>query len=43
MLVAVYIINFVIFRIFFNYDFLAGAPVYVASMDPHGIISWYNA
>jgi hypothetical protein len=43
LLVAVYIINFVIFRLFFNYEFLAGAPVYVASMDPHGMFNGWSA
>jgi hypothetical protein len=43
MLVAVYVINFTIFRIFFNYEFLAGAPVYVASMDPHGMFNGWTA
>src|SRR2546421_2820090 len=43
MLVAVYVVNFVLFRIFFNYEFLAGAPVYVASMDPHGMFNGWSA
>lgn len=43
MLVAVYVVNHVLFRIFFNYEFLAGAPVYVASMDPHGMFNGWNA
>ena len=28
-MVACYAINYIFFRIFFNYDFLKGAPVYV--------------
>ena len=43
MLVAVYVVNFVVFRIFFNYEFLSGAPVYVASMDPHGMFNGWSA
>src|SRR2546423_5279403 len=43
MLVAVYVVNFALFRIFFNYEFLAGAPVYVASMDPHGMFNGWSA
>jgi len=43
MLVAVYIINGVLFRIFFNYEFMAGAPVYVASLDPHGMFNGWSA
>jgi hypothetical protein len=38
-LVAAYVITYAVFRIFFNYDFLQGAPVYLASA-PHGM---YNA
>ena len=43
LLVAVYVVNYVIFRIFFNYEFLSGAPVYVASMDPHGMFNGWSA
>jgi hypothetical protein len=43
MLIAVYIVNFVLFRIFFNYEFMAGAPVYVASLDPHGMYNGWSA
>jgi hypothetical protein len=38
-LVAAYAITYAVFRVFFNYDFLQGAPVYLASA-PHGM---YNA
>jgi len=38
-MVACYVINYILFRIFFNYDFLKGAPVYVPSQDPHGFYS----
>lgn len=31
LLVASYLITFVVFRLFFNYDFMQGAPVYLAS------------
>jgi len=43
LLVAVYIVNAVLFRIFFNYEFMAGAPVYVASLDPHGLYNGWSA
>ena len=43
MLVAVYVVNYVLFRIFFNYEFMAGAPVYVASLDPHGLYNGWSA
>ncbi len=36
MLAGVYIVNYILFEVFFNYEFMAGAPVYVASLDPHG-------
>ena len=35
-LVAAYAITYGVFRVFFNYDFLQGAPVYLASA-PHGM------
>ncbi len=41
--VAVYVVNHILFRVFFNYDFLSSAPVYVASMDPHGMFNGWNA
>lgn len=39
---AAYGVNFILFRILFNYDFLQGAPVYVASLDPQGLFSAWN-
>ena len=41
-LVACYVINYIFFRIFFNYDFLKGAPVYVAAQDPQGLFSGWS-
>jgi len=43
MLVACYVVNGVLFRIFFNYEFMQGAPVYVASIDPHGMFNGWSA
>ena len=43
MVVAVYVVNNILFRIFFNCEFLSGAPVYVASMDPHGMYNGWKA
>jgi hypothetical protein len=43
MLIACYAINFALFKIFFNYSFMAGAPVYVASLDPHGMFNANSA
>ncbi len=42
-LAEAYAINYVIFRIFFNYDFLKGAPFYSASLDPQGMFNGWNA
>jgi len=39
---ACYTINYMLFRIFFSYEFMQGAPVYVPSLDPHGLFNaWY--
>ena len=38
LLVAAYAITYGVFRVFFNYDFLQGAPVYLASA-PHGLFN----
>jgi hypothetical protein len=43
MLAAVYIINYVLFRIFFDFSFMSGAPWYNASIDPHGMFNGVNA
>jgi|SRR5579871_63064 len=43
MLAAVYVINYGIFRVFFNYSFMQGAPVYVPALDPHGLFNAWNA
>jgi len=42
-LVACYIINYALFRVFFNYEFMQGAPVYVPAQDPHGMFNAWNA
>jgi hypothetical protein len=39
MLVSCYVVNYLLFRLFFNYEFMQGAPVYVASLDPHGLFN----
>jgi hypothetical protein len=42
LLVVCYIVNYLLFRIFFDYTFMAGAPVYVAAQDPKGLFhAWY--
>jgi hypothetical protein len=42
LMVACYAINYIFFRLFFNFDFLKGAPVYVAAQDPHGPFSGWS-
>jgi hypothetical protein len=36
---SVYVVNYILFQIFFDYSFMAGAPVYVASLDPGGLFN----
>ena len=43
MLAAVYIINYLLFLVFFDFSFMAGAPWYKASLDPHGMFNGVNA
>src|SRR5581483_1682645 len=38
-----YGVNYLIFKIFFDYGFMRGAPVYVASLDPHGMFNALGA
>src|SRR5262245_26699396 len=42
MLVSCYVLNLVLFRLLFDYGFMQGAPVYVASLDPHGLFNALN-
>jgi hypothetical protein len=39
MLVACYVTNYLLFRLFFDFAFMQRAPVYVASLDPHGVFN----
>jgi hypothetical protein len=41
--IACYAVNFGLFRIFFNYEFMKDTPVYVASLDPHGLFNAWSA
>jgi hypothetical protein len=41
-LVFAYVANLLFFRLFFDYGFMRDAPVYVASLDPHGIFAALN-
>jgi hypothetical protein len=42
-LVACYLGNYALFRVFFDYGFMQGAPVYVAAQDPHGLFPAWHA
>jgi len=39
MLVACYLINYLIYRLFFDFGFMRGAPPYAESLDPHGMFN----
>jgi hypothetical protein len=43
LLVSCYVVNLLFFRLFFDYAFMQGAPVYVASLDPRGMFMALNA
>jgi len=43
LLVAAYVINYALFRVFFDYRFMADAPVYIAAQDPKGLFPAWNA
>jgi hypothetical protein len=42
LLVACYAVNLLLFRLLFDYGFMQGSPVYVASLDPHGMFPALN-
>jgi hypothetical protein len=42
MLAACYVINYLLFRVLFNYGFMRGAPVYVPALDPHGLFNAWD-
>lgn len=43
LLAACYVINYLLFRLLFNYGFMQGAPVYFPALDPHGLFNAWNA
>jgi tryptophan-rich sensory protein len=43
MWVACYIVNYLLFRLFFDFSFMQGAPWYRANLDPHGMFNGVNA
>ncbi len=43
MLAASYALNYLFFRLFFNYGFMRLSPAYVAALDPHGLFDAWSA
>ncbi len=43
LLVGIYVMAAVLFEVFFDYAWLKGAPVYVASLDPTGLFNAWDA
>lgn len=43
LIAAVYVVSWVLFRIFFDFSFMRGAPVYAPALDPHGIFNAWSA
>jgi hypothetical protein len=43
LLAACYVVNYILFLVFYDYSFMAGAPVYVASLDPGGLFNAWSA
>ena len=43
LLMGIYLVNAVLFRVFFTYDFLRGAAFYRANLDPHGAFNGWDA
>jgi hypothetical protein len=39
LLAASYAVNYLLFRLFFNYDFMRASPAYVSALDPHGLFN----
>jgi hypothetical protein len=42
LLAAAYLINYLLFRLLFDYGFMQGAPVYVPALDPHGLFNAWS-
>ncbi len=42
-LAGLHIVGYLLFRVFFNFEVMAGAPVYVAALDPHGLFNAWAA
>jgi hypothetical protein len=43
LLVGVYAASYILFRIFFDFGFMRGAPVYAPALDPHGMFNAWSA
>lgn len=43
LLVGIYVVNAVLFQVFFDYGFLKGAPFYRPDLDPHGLFTAWDA
>jgi hypothetical protein len=43
LLVGVYVVNAVLFQVFFDHAFLKGAPFYRPDLDPHGFFTAWDA
>jgi len=41
-LLAVYAVSFILFRVLYSYEFLIGTPLYAASLDPQGLFNGWN-
>ena len=42
LLIVSYALSYLLFRIFFNYEFMQGAPVYAPAQDPHGMFNAWH-
>jgi hypothetical protein len=42
-LIACYLVNYAVFWVFFDYGFMKDAPIYAASLDPHGFFNAWKA
>ena len=43
LLIAAAAVAYIIFRVFFDFGFMEGAPFYRAALDPHGMFNAWNA
>jgi hypothetical protein len=43
LLATAYVVNFVLFKVLFNYGFASGAPFYKPSLDPGGLFNAWDA